>query len=140
MTVLAWPLDLPKPARDSWQSKRQDSRQKRSSENGPPGYRRRFSSVAREVSMSVTLTRSQKAVFDNFYDHDTKHGSLLFTMPDPTTDGWQMLTSDGTPVHDPEGNPSLLSAQWLCLFGETVPTETVIGIEFRITFSVTVMP
>lgn len=140
MTILTWPTDLPRPERSTWQRQSQDPRQKRISENGPPGYRRMFSSVAKNISLSVTLTRSQKQTFDRFYEIDTKHGSLLFTMPDPTTDGWPLLSTTGQPLFQSEGVPLLVAAQWLCLFGESAPTETIQGIEFLIRFSVTVMP
>ncbi len=38
------------------------------------------------------------------------------------------------------GVPILLAARWLCLFGDTPPSEVVVGVEFRISFSVSVMP
>jgi hypothetical protein len=140
MTVLTWPSELPRPERDTWQRQPQDPRQKRVSENGPPGYRRKFSSVAKNITLSVILTRSQKQVFDRFYEVDAKHGSLLFNMPDPTTEGWALLSTDGQLLLQSAGVPLLLSGRWLCLFGESAPTETISGIEFQIRFSVTVMP
>ncbi|AMY72321.1 hypothetical protein [Frigidibacter mobilis] len=84
-------------------------------------------------------TRSQKATFDSFFS-DQAMGTNLFWMPDPTTDGWPMLTADGAPVLTAEGAPVLLSAQWLCLFGDAMPTETILGVRFQISFSVSVMP
>lgn len=140
MSVLVWPAELPKPERNTYQSQFQDPRQKRPRDDGPPSYRRRFSKAARLVSMSVLLTRAQKARFDDFLVVDTKMGSLPFTMPDPTKDGWALLDEAGAPVLDDQGAPVLLSGEWLCKFGDAMPTETVIGIEFRISFPIVVMP
>lgn len=135
-----WPEELPRPERSSWQMQPQDARRKRQSEAGPPGYRRRFSSVARIVSMSLVLTRSEKAVFDRFFHEECQEGSLNFWMPDPTTDGWSLLTGDDVPILTGDGQPITLTARWLCAWGDQVPTETVIGIEFRKAFQIVVLP
>jgi hypothetical protein len=140
MTSLVWPTDLPRPERNTWQSQPQDARRKRQSETGTPSWGRRFSSAATLVSLSVLLDRNQRAVFDNFYRFDTKGGVSHFWMPDPTTDGWPLLMSDGRPLLTSAGVPILLSARWLCSFGETVPAETVVGIQFRKNFSIAVLP
>ncbi len=139
MTVPTWPADLPRPNRQGWQAQMQDPRLARQTEAGPPGYRRRWSSTAREVSLVVDLTRSQKASFEAFFD-SVQQGAGTFWMPDPTTDGWPMLTADGTPLLTAEGAPMLLSAQWLCLFGASMPVETILGSRARISFSVSVLP
>lgn len=140
MTYAVWPPELPKPERNTWQSTPQEARLKRQSDAGPPGYRRRFSSAATMVTLSVILSRNQKAIFDRFFAVDTRRGALMFWMPDPTTDGWPMLTSDGVPVLTIDGQPVLLSARWLVTFGESLPVETIQGIEFRKSFNVVVMP
>lgn len=141
MTLPAWPTDLPKPVRASWSGQRQDARQRRAVETGPPGYRRRFSAVARIVGMQIDVTRSQKAVFDTFFEQTTQFGALPFVMPDPTTDGWAMLDAAGQPMLDGTGTPILLSATWLCLFGSEPPTEGIpAGTRFSISFTVAVMP
>lgn len=140
MTVQIWPSDLPRPERPTWQLQPQDGRWPKQSDNGPPGWRRRFSGIARTVRLSVLLSRSERQVFDNFYHDDCAGGSLTFYMPDPTTEGWALLTEDGAPLLTEDGAPILLSAQWLCLWGEEVPAETIQGIHFRKTFSVTVLP
>lgn len=140
MTYAVWPSQLPRPERSSWQSQPQDTRVKRQSDAGPPAYRRRFSLAATTVTLSVLLDRSEKAVFDQFWQITTRSGSGLFWMLDPTTDGWPLLTSDGLPMLDGAGSPILLSAQWLCLFGDPTPRETIEGVEFRKSFAVVVMP
>jgi hypothetical protein len=140
MTIAIWPAELPKPERNTWSSQPQEARLRRTSEAGPAAYRRRFSNVSKVVSLSVLLTADQRAIFDNFYEYDTKKGSLLFRMPDPTTDGWALTVSDGQPFLTSEGQPMLIAAMWLCTFGDQLPAETIVGVEFRKTFSVEVMP
>ncbi|MBN8294739.1 hypothetical protein JI664_22405 [Rhodobacter sp. NTK016B] len=135
-----WPATLPRPERDTWQAQPQEARRKRQPDNGPPAYRRRFSSVARMVSLSVLLTRDEKAVFDHFYHSVCAEGAAQFYLPDPTTDGWELLSSDGETLLTRWDNPVRLSARWLCLWGDTPPAETLLGIEFRKSFSVVVMP
>jgi len=138
--IAIWPDALPRPERGTWQSQPQDARRKRQSDAGPPAYRRRFSSVAKMVTLSLILSREEAAVFDRFFHEDCAEGSLLFTMPDPTTDGWPMLSSSGEPLLAAPGVPLLLSASWLCAWGDTMPTETLVGLEFRKSFSVVVLP
>lgn len=87
--------------------------------------------------MSLLLSRSEKAVFDNFW-LDCAEGAHTFRMPDPTTDGWPVLTSSGAPVLLPDGRPLLMSRRWLCSWGDQPPTETLVGVEFRMSFSIVV--
>lgn len=138
--IATWPDTLPRPERDTWQKQAQDARRKRQAETGPPSYRRRFSSVPRMVTLSVLLDRDQRAVFENFFRDDCAEGSRLFYLPDPTTDGWDLLTSDGDALLTGDDEPLTLSATWLCAWGDTLPTETLVGIEFRQSFSVLVIP
>ncbi|MBP1852681.1 hypothetical protein [Rhizobium halophytocola] len=102
--------------------------------------RRRFSSVSKPVSLSIFVDRNGKAIFDNFYDDTTAGGSRPFLMPDPTTDGWALLASDGGPLLAGDGTPLLIAGEWLCLFGQAMPSESIKGVYFRIAFSVEVMP
>ncbi|EFO33896.1 conserved hypothetical protein [Roseibium sp. TrichSKD4] len=138
--MLEWPDDLPKPQRSSYQRQPQDPRLKRRRETGPPSFRRRFSSVAQFYGFSISVDRDQKAVFDQFYHHATLEGTRPFVMPDPTSDGWWLLDSGGERLLTPTGEPLLLSAPWICLFGEQPPNETTRGIRFQISFPIVVMP
>lgn len=138
--ILQWPAELPRPERDTWQLQAQDARRKTQSDAGPSRYRRRFSSVARNVSLSLVLSRNGKAIFDRFFHDDCREGAALFYMPDPTTDGWPLLTSSGVPLLTADGTPILMSARWLCTWGSETPVETLQGVEFRKTFSVMVLP
>ena len=140
MTVPEWPVSLPRPERNGYKAQNMDPRLRKSTETGPPGYRRAYSKVARSVSLTIDVSRADKAVFDTFHELTTGAGTTPFWMPDPTTDGWQMLTETGAPILTGEGLPVLLSARWLCLFGETAPTEIIRGVRFIISFPVWVMP
>ena len=135
-----WPASLPRPDRETWQRTPQEARIKRQATNGPPGYRRRFSAAAHLVTLSLTLTRADAAVFDRFHDEITAQGSLSFWMPDPTTDGWALIAAEGGALTTHDGTPILISAWWLCLFGDSLPVESIVGSEFRKTFSVVVLP
>jgi hypothetical protein len=68
--IATWPTDLPRPERSTWSAQLQDGRRKKQGDTGPAGFGGRFSSVAEKVSLSLLLTRDQKAVFDNFYRVD----------------------------------------------------------------------
>lgn len=140
MTVPVWPSRLPKPMRAAYTAQYDDPRLARSGQAGPPGYRLKSSAVARQVALTLAVTRDEKAVFDNFHRDMTGFGTLPFWMPDPTTDGWPMLTDTGAPVLTETGAPVLMSAQWLCLFGSQMPRETIQGAFFQIAFAVAVMP
>lgn len=141
MSYPVWPETLPRPERSSWQATHQDARLRRRSDAGPMAYRRRFSSAARPVSLSMIVDRDGKAIFDNFFREEIGGGATLFWLPDPTTDGWPLLMDDGTPLLTDDGTPLLLGETWLVTMGQQLPTETIIGsIEFRISFSIEVMP
>lgn len=140
MTIPTWPVDLPRPERDTWQKSPQESRVKKNTEVGTPGYRSRYSSVPDQANLSILISRDGKAIFDKFYQIDTARGSQPFYMPDPTTDGWLLLGADGEALLTETGAPILLAGIWLCMFGDNRPTEAVVGLEFRISFSVWVMP
>lgn len=138
--ILTWPDTLPRPERSSWQVQPQDARRKRQADTGPAGYRRRWSSATKIVTLSVLLSRSERAVFDQFFHRDCAEGAHMFWMPDPTTDRWPLLTTEGAPLMIDAETPLLIAATWLCLWGDQLPAETLVGREFRKTFNVVVMP
>lgn len=140
MTILTWPPELDRPERDSWNAAWMDPRRKRRGDTGGPRYRRRFSAVPKLVSLSLLCSRAQKGIFDRFLTQDTNHGTRLFWMPDPTTDGWALLDEAFVQLLDQDGRPLLMAAQWLCVFGDDMPKETVVGNEFRFNFNIVVLP
>ncbi|MBB96922.1 MAG: hypothetical protein CML68_20285 [Rhodobacteraceae bacterium] len=138
--IPTWPTSLPGPQRDSWQLTRQDPRRRRQADTGPPGYRRRFSSAARLVTMSLVLTRSQKGVFDTFFQDDCRWGVRFFRMPDPSTDGWAALDSNGDQILTSDDQKLLLARTWLCAWGEEMPVETVVEqVKFSVSFNIVVI-
>ena len=140
MTLPVWPAELPRPERNTFQLVPAEARLKRRSDAGSPSYRLRFSGVPKLVSMSILVNRAGRAVFDEFHRDTTRWGTLPFTMPDPTTEGWALTDTDGTPITNAGGKPILLSGSWTCLFGDGMPVETVVGREFRKAFTITVLP
>lgn len=140
MSYPVWPTTLPRPERSGYQLQPQDARRKRGFESGPPGYRRRFSAVAKMVSLSVVLNSYQREIFDTFYEVSCAEGAVLFWLPDPTRDGWPVLGATGAPLLGAGGVPLVASARWLCAWGDAPPIETLQGIEFRKQFQVVVMP
>ena len=140
MTIATWPEELPKPERSTWSAQPQEARLRRQSDTGTGGSRLRFSNVAKAVTLSVLLDADQRSIFDGFFEHDTKKGTRPFRMPDPTTDGWALRASDGSLLLTSDGQPILMAAVWLCQFGDQLPSETIVGREFRKTFQVLVMP
>lgn len=138
--IASWPEELPRPDRNGWQRTAGEGRRRSQRDGGPPKVARRYSLVPDLVSMTIDVTRSEKARFDRFYRDELRRGTLPFLMPDPTTSGWQLLTGDEVPLVTDAGVPLLLEETWVCLFGENLPTETVYGVRFRISFDIAVMP
>jgi hypothetical protein len=140
MSIPIWPIEIPKPTRQGYSAQNQDPRLRKNADTGPTGYRRRWSSVARTVNLTVIVSRSGKATFDRFYNDTTAHGHKPFYLPDPVTDGWSLFSDNNVQLLTDDDRPITLAAQWLCLFGDSTPTETIKGLEFVISFSVEVMP
>lgn len=53
---------------------------------GPAITRRRYTAVARTISVPVVFTGSQRETFDDFFRDDLKDGSLAFEWTDPVDD------------------------------------------------------
>ncbi|WFE92309.1 hypothetical protein K1718_13370 [Roseibium porphyridii] len=138
--IASWPSTLPLPDRQTYGKQPDEARIRRRPDSGPPGSRGRFSSAARQVALSIDIDRNQKAVFDRFFQHELAEGSLPFTMPDPTTHGWQLFTAAESPLLTVDGTPIALAATWLCLFGDGLPSEAIRGVRFQISFQIAVMP
>ncbi len=135
-----WPTDLPRPERNTYRRERQDARIVRTPSQGPQSFRKRFSNTAKTVSLTVLLSRDQLAVFDRFFEETTAQGTGLFRMPDPITDGTPLLNADGSPIVGADGKPLMIAAEWLCSFGEQMPSDSREGVETRVAFTVQVFP
>lgn len=140
MTLPSYPSELPRPNRDGYKVARGDGRTIGRTDAGPPIRRRRFSAVPKTVSFVTDLTQSQKARFDRFYDEDTAEGTLPFLLPDWAVHGTPLLTAGGAPLLTAGGVPLLISRIWLCVFGDQLPVETPRGVEWRMSFSLLVLP
>lgn len=140
--IANWPAALPRPERNTWQLQPQDARRKRKNDTGMPGYRRRFSSIAKQVTLSLVLDHDQRGVFDRFFHETCQEGSIRFWMPDPTFEEWALTTEAGTPllVSAAGAEQLTVSGLWLCAWGDQLPTETVEGIQFRKSFQIWVLP
>lgn len=140
MTIPAYPSELPRPLADPYQLARGDGRVQMRNDAGPPSTRRRFSSVVDIVQFSTFLDRSELARFDRFYYEDTKKGTIPFTIPDPGTDGWPLLTEGGVPILNESDVPILLSETWLVTFGGKLPAITTRGVNWTVAFELLVLP
>lgn len=139
MSIPSWP-ELPLPTQAGYGFQPEDPRTKRTREAGPPGYRPRYSSVATTMRLGLDLDRNQREIFWDFYRKDCKNGSTTFTMADPITDNWPLLSIDGKPLLNEAGRPLLLAKRLLCLWGDEVPSETLEGLRFKLTFAISIMP
>lgn len=140
MTLPVFPASLPKPMRSGFSQGIGDNRRLTAPDAGPIVPRARFSSVADPVSMTLDVSRDQRAVFENWYFSEVKRGVLPFLMPDPGTDGWPLLDSNGQPILLDDGQVLTLAATWLCMFSDKVPQYTVVGVRWRIAFGLSVLP
>ena len=141
MSYPVWPAGLDQFERSGYQVQRQDARRRRQADAGPPAFRRRFTSVATMVSLSLVTDRNGKAVFDRVYEDATQLGAWLFWMPDPATQGWPVIAATGSPLLAGDGTPLVMGSRRLVSFGDEPPVETMHGDhEFRIAFGVVVMP
>lgn len=139
--IAVWPESLPRPERPSWQVQPVDVRRRTQNDAGPPRYRRRLSGVSREVTLSVVLSRDEKAVFDHFWAVTCDQGTRNFRLPDPTTEDWPLFSGDAGQLQTEDGTPILMAGSWLCAWGAEPPVETIHGqIEFRLSFGVVVLP
>ena len=141
MALPLYPPELPRPEASNYQEAFGDGRLQGRTDAGPPVGGRRFSSVVNTVQFSTLLRRSQLARFQRFYDEDTRQGSLPFLIPDPTTDGWMMMTDTFQPILNEAGLPLLLSETWVVMFGATLPRITTSRPPlFSVMFELSVMP
>lgn len=139
MSVILWPERLGRPMQEGYQRQRNETRQRSAPDRGPRRTNRRTTRLADTVALTLDFDRSEKAIFDWFYEQETEEGLRWFVMPEPTTHGWALKTSDGAPLHTHDGEPILLSRWQRCQFGDQQPAETVYGVRFRISFTLDVL-
>lgn len=137
-----WPSDLPqRPLRDPYRRTLATGRQLTSADSGPPRSRRRYSRVARPVTLVFVVTSNQLARFARFMRDDLADGALPFWIRDPVRDGAPLLTSDGASILSPAGAPVLISAWWLAMLDAQDPSDTALGGgNWQLSIPILVMP
>ena len=100
----------------------------------------KLSQVPDRVSLTLDLSRAERARFDRFYELDTNKGKNPWLMPDPETDGWPELDSQGRPILLANGKPSLLTKTWLIMFGRAPVSRGIVGVRSRVAVELMVMP
>ncbi len=117
MTVPVWPSSLPSSMnREGFAHQRGDGRLRSQTDVGPGKTRRRFTAVARPLVGTMWMTRVQLQRFDDWWDVDTKGGSLPFMFPATGKHGFPMRSDDGSLLLSGDGRPLLISAWWLVMF------------------------
>jgi hypothetical protein len=87
------------------------------------------------------------ARFEQFWAEDTIEGTVPFIIANPIRNNKPLTTADGTPLtkrsSTPEGDgePLLVSAHWLVMFGDDTPTISVAsGLLYSIQYPLVIMP
>ncbi|MBN8189555.1 hypothetical protein JF540_22985 [Salipiger thiooxidans] len=122
MTIPTFPTELPVPLASGYGAQRYDPRRRRAYDAGPPKFARRYSAVARSITLTMRLFAWQVAKFDRFYIDDCQEGSLPFYMKDYRIDGLNLLDENGLVLTDENDVPLLWSKIMLCAWGDTPPS------------------
>lgn len=141
MTLAMWPASLPRPMRAGFSRTLPDGRQATKNEMGPPRVRRRYSAAASALQMTIDVSADQRARFWRFWDEDTAGGSLPFWMTDWAVDGMTMATEDGVVLTTEDGTALSVTTTMLVMFGtDQPPSESPVGVRWRIAFILSIMP
>jgi len=135
-----WPSVLPKPLRDDYSHSFVESRLVKNTDGGPPGYRRRFSSTLISFNISIDATVDQLAAFEYFFEVTLKVGTLPFIMEHPVYGGVPAYDADGDPILTDDDELTLLSADEIFLFGQSMPQVVPFADRYKISFNVLKMP
>lgn len=136
----SWPAELSRPLADAFQRQRGENRRISQGDQGPPRVRRGMSKSVDTVQIALYLSYDQKARFYRFHDEETEEGALPFLMPGWAKQDQNLLTVDGLYLTDENDVPLLLDDTWPCLFGQSRPNDVVMGVEWRVTFDVIILP
>lgn len=140
MTMPSWPTELLRPLVEGFQQGREDNRLIARSDRGPPRVRRGMSKATQAVGVAFYVTHDQRARFDRFYDEETDIGALPFLVPAWGVDNHDLLTGDGLNLLTHDDVPLLIASTWVCLFGQTAPSVVPMGLEWRISFDLVILP
>lgn len=141
MTIPIWPSDLPRPRRDGYGSVLPDGRSSTQPEAGPPRVRRRFSAAVATRQLTIDVDADGRMRFWRFWREDTVGGSLPFWIPDWTLEGLPIGDEAGTALATETGMPITIATRDLVLFATSQPpSEAPIGVRWRISLQLSVMP
>ena len=138
--IASWPSELDPPMRQGFEQAFGEGRLITRSEGGPPSLRGRFSSTPDIVALTLDLSRNELARFDRFWAEEIGRGALPFLMENPTTFGIHLADETGAWICDEAGNPILVYDVWICQIGTQLPARTVIGVRWRLSLRLAVMP
>jgi hypothetical protein len=102
----AWPASLPQQVLyQGYQEQMADGLLETQPDMGPVQTRRRYSSAARQATVSFKFSTEELAIFRNFRENTVAGGSLPFTFPAQTEDGeWLVkFRKDALPNIAPDG-------------------------------------
>lgn len=139
MTLPRWPTELPRPMRNDAVLDRGDNRVWSQAKEGPPRTKRGWTLNTDTFAYTMMVSQAQWARWTRFRKEELLDGAKPFLIPDYTRDGWAMLTAGGAPMLKADGTPMLMTATWLCLLGRGLQ-ERPVGVEFRISFQLVVLP
>lgn len=139
MSYPRFPVSLDAPLRDGFSAAIGEGRVRTAPDAGTPRQRRRFSNAAMPVTLTLIVTRQGRAELEAFIAETLDAGSLAFSMPDPSTDGWPLAGDTGAALLTDAGAAMAVAADWLCVFDQ-LPSFEPAGVEFRARFSILVLP
>lgn len=141
MTVF-YPPELPQfVTSDRFQKGAGDGRLRTRMGSGQSKVRRLTGMPVKPLSAQAHYSRGELGRFWTWWEDDLRGGSLPFFMRNQIIDGRALLDDDFEEVTDEDDNPILITAWWLCLFGEGQPTETALGAElYRVAFELEILP
>jgi len=141
MAIPVWPAELPQRVLvEGYSERTRDGRLFSATSAGPPKVRRRFSAAVMPVAAAIYASWDQKARFERFWAEDTSGGTLPFIMPDQSRDQVPLLASSGESLTTESGITILIVAKWLALFAREPPQITPMGVRFRISFQLEILP
>lgn len=99
-----------------------------------------MSKAAQAVGVAFFVSHDQRGRFDRFFDDETEQGALPFLVPSWGIDNVGLLAADGLDLLTHEDAPLLIAATWVCMFGQTMPSVVPMGLQWRISFDLVILP
>jgi len=82
---MSWPISLPLPDVGGYQETMPDAVIRSPMDVGPDKVRRRTSAAVRKFKLTYSMTPTQLATLDTFFNTTVEGGALTFTMDNPRT-------------------------------------------------------